>query len=276
MSGGTPLDPYALKEFGGGGFVRNKSLDMGRTLIAPKFSTVGLLMLVCIGQSLGANTCSGDYTCANPTLVANFNPYDGANYTAVNPLLGPTGDVGDLISPGVQKYSNQFIRVADKIITAGFASRVLIANVNVGGTSISSWAGTLKDSLLQTLQRLQQAGYDPQTLPTAICQQQGTADRLMIQATYQGHMETMMNYIRGAGWTNPKWIVAKETRNNTDVGTGQPAAVDALAALHPTYFFVGPDTDTILPVDRYDNVHLNGTGADTNAGLWTTALDAVF
>lgn len=276
MSGGTPLDPYALKEFGAGGFVRNKDLG-GKSLITPKFSTVGLLMLVCIGQSLGANTCSGDYTCANPTLVANFNPYDAANYTAVDPLVGPTGDYGDLISAGVQKYSNQFIRVADKLIAATVCSRVLIANVNIGGTSISSWAGSLKESLNQTLFRLKMAGYDPQIINTAICQQQGTADRLMAQATYQGHMETMMDYIRTTnGWTNPKWIVAKETRNNTDVGTGQPDAVDALAALHPTYFFVGPDTDTILAADRYDNVHLAAAGADTNSTLWTTALNAVF
>src|SRR5437868_5276157 len=86
------------------------------------------LLLVIIGQSMGANNTTTLYAATNARAHC-LNPNDGAIYPLADPVLGASGTLGGFSG-----------RLADKLIESGVFDRVIIVNLSVNATAIAEWA----------------------------------------------------------------------------------------------------------------------------------------
>ena len=167
-------DPFIFVEDGtnpGNSDVSAKTLFTG--------SLSGALVLLVAGQSNTCNSFPTPYVPTN-TTVYNMNIYDGAIYKAVDPLLGCSSAI---------VAGNFAGRLADKIITAGTASKVLLVPVSIDGTSISQWSSAQSDfgsRIVAGLHRLSARGLTP----NAILLGQGESDAGTSQATYAASLTT--------------------------------------------------------------------------------------
>jgi hypothetical protein len=142
----------------------------GKTLYTGSLS--GAVILIIAGQSNAANSFPTPYTPSN-TTVYNLNVYDGAVYKAVDPLLGcstvaPAGHFGG--------------RLADKIIAAGPATKVVLVPVSISGTVVSQWTGPTNfgNRISVAIARLAARGLTP----SVILWGQGESDLATTQAVY--------------------------------------------------------------------------------------------
>lgn len=220
-------------------------------------------VLIVAGQSNCANTVDSLYT---PTAakVDNFNQADGGTYAFVDSPVGCSGFGGSWLG-----------RLGDKLIAAGIFDRVIFAPIGVSATSITQWApgGVLNQNLVSVCRRLMAAGL----APSAFLWQQGESDHGMSQGTYQTHLGNVIGTPRADGFNAP-WLIAKCTliAGSTDASVRAAQA----AVINNTDIFAGPDSDALSGATYRQtgggDPHFNATGADAVAGLWKTALDAIF
>ncbi|MBY4589403.1 sialate O-acetylesterase [Rhizobium redzepovicii] len=226
-------------------------------------------VIVFIGQSLSANEVPTPYVAVN-TNIDQLNIYDGKLYRAKDPLLGINvsgGAVTDL-------RGTWMLPMADKLITAGYFDRVILVPMAVGNTRADQWASETTAPFLFNMinvvsLRLRDAG-----LPcTAIMWGQGESDTSAntSQASYTASMNKIIAEFNHA-IPNCPILVAQESYY---YGATSAAVLAAQAAVvNGTTVFAGENVDSIGSGGRYDNTHLNETGADQRATLAVAALMA--
>ncbi len=240
----------------------------GRTLLNPQGLIGGDVsrLYVFAGQSTMA--------CSNPTArvpvssrVDNFNIYDGAIYTYRDPPLG-TSYGGDITGPGCTAG-----RIADKLITAGPATRVICATMAVGGTSIDQWVNDTAVARRVPVMGARLAAAGLLSSVTAIIWQQGETDNALNtpQATYTARMASLIAAWRAAGFTCK--ILIAQTSWNAGASHAATRAAQAAAVNNGAGIYAGPDTDTLTGANRQaDNTHFSDVGADALASLWVAAM----
>ncbi|MGO7541864.1 sialate O-acetylesterase [Rhizobium ruizarguesonis] len=239
-------------------------IEVARGDIGPRTAVI-----VVIGQSLSVNEVPTPYVPVN-TNIDQLNLYDGKLYRAKDPLLGINvsgGLVTDL-------RGTWMLRMADKLITAGYFDRVILVPMAVGNTRADQWASEatapfLFNKINVVALRLRDAG-----LPcTAIMWGQGESDTSAgtSQASYTASMQKVIAEFNHAIPGCPI-LVAIESYY---YGSTSAAVVAAQAAVvNGTTVFAGENVDSIGSGGRYDNTHLNETGADQRATLAVAALMA--
>lgn len=260
VSSASAVDPNAAGDNAG---YQNYT---GKTQVYPGLTageSTGILIFA--GQSLIANTVNALYTPSNAKAHC-LSIYNGGMYTAVDPQLGCDSFAGCGSSMG---------RIADKCITAGIWTRVIVVPCATNGSLISQhdvggnefWHYGVVKSRLAALG----------LTATAICWDQGTSDANAStpQATYQASFNSMVTAVRALGLTCP-WFVAESTIQGF-AGSAPAQAIRAaqVAVLNSgATIYAGPDTDAVT--SRYDGTHMDATGSDDHATRWKVALDAVF
>lgn len=239
-------------------------IEVARGDIGPRTAVI-----VVIGQSLSVNQVPTPYVPTN-TNIDQLNIFDGKLYRAKDPLLGINvsgGSVTDL-------RGTWMLRMADKLIADGHFDRVILVPMAVGNTRADQWASeTTAPFLFNKINvvglRLRDAG-----LPcTAIMWGQGESDTSAgtSQASYTASMNKIIAEFNHA-IPNCPILVAQESYY---YGATSAAVLAAQAAVvNGTTVFAGENVDSIGSGGRYDNTHLNETGADQRATLAVAALMA--
>ncbi|MBB2794431.1 UNVERIFIED_ORG: hypothetical protein GGD58_003301 [Rhizobium pisi] len=239
-------------------------VEVSRGDIGPRTAVI-----VVIGQSLSVNEVPTVYVPTH-TAIDQVNIFDGKLYRAKDPLLGINisgGAVTDL-------RGTWMLRMADKLIADGHFDRVILVPMAVGNTRADQWASeTTAPYLFNKINvvglRLRDAG-----LPcTAIMWGQGESDTSAgtSQASYTASLQKVIAEFNHAIPGCPI-LVARETYYYGSVSAAVQAA--QAAVVNGTTVFAGEDVDSIGSGGRYDNTHLNETGADQRATLAVAALMA--
>lgn len=257
-------DPYIMSELAGNpGY-----LDTTAKTLSSQTLNNGIrnCILLIAGQSNACNNAPSAYTPTNTGKVDCLNPYNGAIYAQIDPMLGCSSPASLGIGNGC--FAG---RLADKLINASLFDRVIICNVAVNGTSAADWVNLYPNRLSTALARLSYRGMTP----TAILWSQGEKDNVLstAQAAYQSSMTTVIGATRTAGYSGP-WFIPQQT---WDAGSTSSTIQAAQAALvnHGSGIWAGPNADSLNATNRQsDNTHWNDTGSDAYAGLWLTALQA--
>lgn len=234
-------------------------------------------LVLCIGgQSLTTNVVPTLYVPTNRTGVQNFSITNGGCYIApvsgsIDPLLGCTGFAPNL--PGVSAVGGHWAGIlADSLITAGIAARVIIVPFGIGGSQIADWqvGGANNPRFAVMARRLALAGL----APSCIMWEQGESDNLggTTQAQYTTRLASMLSTIQTLWPTVPTFVAQASWINGTT--SAAVVAAQAAAVSHPLVW-AGPNADSLNATNRQsDNTHWNNTGAAAIAGLWKTALAA--
>jgi hypothetical protein len=253
---GSAVDPYILK--GVPGVVVNRRVA-GKTMVHPApvaGETTGVFLSA--GQSLLANSCETTYT-VTATKVQNMSIFNGAVYTAADPLIGCTNEVGNVLC-----------RLGDKL-RASLFDRVIFIPMSVGSTTVADWAGAnLVGHFGVAKRRCDAVGLTISGVLWDIGIQDASDGTS--QASYAASQSAVFAAIRAAGITAPIFVALEAyPYTNAGVRAAQAAAVDAGAGI-----YAGPDEDLIAAGSRYDGAHFNATGADEYATAWYNALNAYF
>lgn len=262
-SGGTRPDPYLINNP-----TFPNSDARSKTVRDPRLNAgESTAVIVIAGQSNTCNTVLGTgalYTPTNASKIDNLSLSDGGTYAAADPLLGCDSTGGSFMG-----------RLADKLITAGVFQRVILAPVGVSATSITRWmvGGDLNSQIMVACRRLAAVGLTP----TMFLWQQGETDNgVMGRSTYSTNLLSVIGSPRAEGYNAP-WLIGKSTFNGTTTDSNiRQACADVI---NGTDIFAGADTDTITSSTYRQTApspHFNPTGADAQADLWKTAIDAVF
>lgn len=251
-------DPFIFPEISG---VTGNYDTNSKTLVSSALNGgIRNCVLLIAGQSNVCNSAPTIYTPTNAGKVDNFCIYNGATYSAVDPLLGCSTAI---------PAGNFAGRLADKLINANKFDRVILCPVGVDGTAISLWTNNsnLGSRITVGLARLAARGLTP----TAILWGQGESDHGTSQVNYQAALGGIIANSRVSGYAGP-WFIAKETwlggAVDADVQNAQLAIVD-----HSAGIWAGPNADSLNASNRQgDNTHFNDTGADAYAALCQTAL----
>lgn len=272
--------PAAPSEYPGVGGVKDGFKNTsGRTATAVLNAAVSTIVLIVVGQS-NAISIVADTSFVPVAGTENFNFYDGKNYVAKDPLLGPQTAGGDSAGVAGSSWST---RLASKMVQAGMAPRVVIVNLAIGAVSIAemSQAGWFGDRVRYVLRNLSQAGLVEGPTTKVFClQMQGETDALngTSAATYAATCRDVVAGFRKHGVIAP-YFVSKTALFNGASAPNQAAVRQGQAdALSDTLrIFAGPDTDllTVAGGNRQaDQTHLNLTGINACADQWLATLQA--
>jgi Carbohydrate esterase, sialic acid-specific acetylesterase len=224
----------------------------------------GTAVLVTLGQSNAANYAAVRYTPKHDVL--NFNLYDGRCYEARDPLLGTSGTLGNFATP-----------LADMLIERGVYTRVIIAPIAMGGSTVEEWAdeGVFNRRLLVLIRRLFDAGLTP----TAILWHQGEGNSGVGDShgrQYRKDLREVIATFRTYDIQAP-FFVALASKcggyprpGGDNIRDGQAATVNHLENVFP-----GPDTDTLG--DQYrdkEHCHFNAQGLLRHAAMWADVLQS--
>lgn len=219
---------------------------------------------VLAGQSNISNWGVTKYTPAHQSKIDNVSFVDGGCYQGNDPALGASGADGSWL-----------FRFADKLITAGTFDRVILVPNAVGGSTIEHWqpSSILGHHLPVSFRRCAELGLTVD----AVLWQQGESNHGTTGADYQALFASMIAPIRDAGYNAP-WFLGKSTWVPGGVtAAGVRAACDAL--VNGVDIFAGADTDTLGASYRQSSgtsPHFTDAGSDAAAGLWASAIQAVF
>ena len=245
----------------------------GRQLVPCLTDRKGTSVIITLGQSNAANFASGHY--AAQGKVANFNLYDGRCYSAIDPLLGASGDGGNFAT-----------RLGDILIRRGLAERVVLAPIGMGNTRVEHWSfgGVFNNRILVLIRRLWEAG----TSPNLILWQQGEGNASDVDLggrNYRRHLLEVVQTFRNYGISAPFMValctlcgdphpnpMVRIIRNllRQNVRAGQRGAVSSEIGT-----FLGPDTDRIGREDRFDRCHMSESGAQKQAEMWADAIGQI-
>jgi hypothetical protein len=221
----------------------------------------GVLVLVGVGQSNIANSENALYTPTNASKIDNLNVFDGGVYEGVAPLLGC----------GVHNVGgNWMVRLADKLITAGYCDRVILAPIARGSTLVADWApgGFMHGNLGAVCRRLSAAN-----LPiSGFLWAQGESDHATSQSAYSADLNAVIEAVRDDGFNAP-WLIGKSTYTAGTTSATIRAALSEVVGSNPNVYN-GADTDSLGSSYRWDNVHYNATGADAVADLWVSPVQS--
>jgi len=216
-----------------------------------------VMVVLTFGQSQAANYGESRYS--SRENVYNFNFKDGKFYTAVDPLLGTSGNKGSV-----------WTRLGDKIIQQGLYDSVLLVPIAVGATTIDRWTpnGDLYYRLPQAINGLRQYNLEI----THILWHQGSADAWLhsqqAAEQYKANFMSIVNGIRGLDVNAPIYVaISTYSYGNSDslLQQAQRDLANPDLGIYP-----GPDGD-VIPY-RWDGVHFSNMGLDQLANGWLHCL----
>ncbi len=274
-AGNTP-DLFLMGEMKRGDVTNNNlgnNNTSGRTPQVVTLNTaVKNLVVITDGQSNSASN-GPSYVPVNVANIVNINPYDGAVYPNLDPLLGTATILGT---------GSFWPRIADMLITAGKFAKVWIIPIGVGGSSSIEWTpgGQLFDKPCVAMRRLQQLGITPSTTNFTIIYtfNQGESDSATSAATYTNNINVLNTRLRNCPGVsvqfNGRFFIARETMLfnvvNPIISNAQFALTNGV-----TIFDFG-DMDSITgAANRPDGTHLStAAGQAAYATLAYNALVA--
>ncbi len=215
------------------------------------------MVLLALGQSQIANYGGTKY--ASRERVFNYNLNDGKFYTAVDPLLGTTGDRGNVLT-----------RLGNKIIQKDLYDSVLLVPIAVGASGINSWVsgGSNHNRITKAINDLKQHNLEP----THILWHQGSYEiAQQSQAgteNYKANFMNIVNSIRNQGVDAPIYVaISTNSYGNTNhfIQQAQRELVNPSLGIYP-----GPDSDSIT--SRWDGIHFSNQGLDQLANGWLHSL----
>lgn len=262
---GSISDPYHLiehPEFAVSFYDTAGYTQVDATLVGGQSTAV----IVCVGQSNICNSGNATYTPAN-ALNHHLCICNGGCYQAKSNLLGcntqPNGN------------GNWIARLADKLITAGTYTRVILVPIGIGGTVISQWAagGIFNHRIGVCNNRLTAAGLTA----THVIWHQGESDEGAgtSQADYTTGLNSVISTFRTSSFNalkTAKFFPCKVSWFNGSTSAAIQAA--QAAVVDNVTIFAGADSDSLDGTNRYDNTHFNATGQDAIAGLMKTIIQA--
>ncbi|WP_028997915.1 sialate O-acetylesterase [Azohydromonas australica] len=218
------------------------------------------LVVFGLGQSNAANS-GGERHEAVDDRVLNY--WNGKTYRAVDPLLGASGQSGSV-----------WVALANRLVARQMADRVILLAAGIGGTSVQEWrrGGRLHAMLEERLLDARRNGL----FVTHFLWHQGEQDhpavsrsRLDMDQYKEGVAEVIE--LTKLYFPESRFFVAQASRcSQTPPSTELTQAQAALARREGVY--LGPNTDDIGPMDRYDGCHLSGRGLEKHAAAWVDAL----
>jgi|GEM_PF-6851838 len=239
-------------------------------------------VIVIAGQSYGTNSPASDpyalqsiYAPTHGAAVTQLNVYDGKFYVATDPLLGISGIGGTM-----------WTRMADDLISSGKYDSVVLVPVNVGGSSVNTWApydyttgqqGVNLGKLETALHYLQQAGLDP----TQFIWQQGIADSgVMPPNVYDQQLMSIFNLLRANGMTAPIYsatnsVAFGEASPTTESSVAFAAGQQAVANQGSLNIHPGVNFDLLPGSDYSIDGHFTTNGLTDAAGQWSDILGGV-
>lgn len=227
------------------------------------------LVLLCGGQSLGANVTPTAFTPINAATIDQMNVHDGQLYSITSSLLGST--LNPLVgSPG---FGNIFVRVADTLRTNGKFDRVILVGLNVGSTNVAQWAtgGIHYNRFAVAMLRLAALGITPGMTGVTFAAIFDIGDDDFGQGTTQANMTSGLNSVisnlQATGFNGRIFIPLE-----SNTGATSNAIRSAQAAVVTGNVKAGGDFDAIPGAQRADGTHWNDTGAATAAAALITAM----
>jgi hypothetical protein len=214
-----------------------------------------LMVILTFGQSQAANNGESPYSSKENV----YNYYDGKFYTAVDPLLGATGEGGSV-----------WTRLGDKIIDQGLCDYILFVPIAVGASGIESWSpdGKLYHRIADAIDGLRKYNLEV----THMFWSQGSYDSFQHTSgaaeEYKDEFMEMVDGIRKYGITAPIYVsVETYSYGNSDsyIQQAQRDLVNMDAKIYP-----GPNNDEIK--ERWDGVHFSNEGLDKLANSWIEIL----
>lgn len=267
--GASAPDPFRLRQAANP--LNNEPYNYaGRTLVSPNLSGgESTAVFLTFGDSLAANTDNATYTPTNATKVQNLSIENQGVYLAKDPILGCTDNAP------ASAYGNWGPRFADKMITAGHFQRIILVQINIGGSNSEDWANETVYGYRfgVAYRRLVAAGLGG--VPTYIMSSLGGADNALgwNEARSTVAFNAVIAKIRAAGFTSTPVFLAKSSFFSL-VGSAATRAAIAAATAGNANVFEGADTDTLGGANRYDTNHWNATGSNACADLWKAIFDA--
>lgn len=229
------------------------------------------LTIIIVGQSNACSVSPTPYVATSP-LAHNLNIYDGGVYHMQDPPLGcsqtPIGG-----APG--PCGTWLGRLADKLIAAGNAARVIMVPAAMAGSYVgdhdpSAATPNNYQRLKVALLRCQAAGLTPD----AVIWMQGEGDNVSgtTGAVYTATLNRIIAQSRVDGYAGP-WFV-NETTWNGGVPSATIEAAQAAVVNHSAGIWAGANTDVIDNSGRQDLCHFTDASMDAVAGLIKNALNA--
>lgn len=277
--GGTSTDPFKIKFVSSG-----VNQDTKATTLSANGQTVNPavrnLVLILSGQSNCSDVVPSAYSPTNPTKLDQLNIYDGAIYTAADPLLGTSYPRSAGVA--VNGPGNAYLRLADTFITNGKFDRVVLVPTCLGSTAVADWApgGDFDDVFTLAMRRIAARGITSGVnITIAAIWAQGETDTLRGtgQTPYTDSLNAFITASRTAGFTGI-WFVNSESRN---VGSTSAAVVAAQAAVvnHGASVWAGANADALAGATcsasacrQADDTHWSNAGAASIAAATYTAM----
>jgi len=241
--------------------------DETKAAVACPGQTGRTAVLLVLGQSNASNHAGQRYRSAEGASVINF--FGGKCYVAASPLLGSTGSAGEY-----------WTRLGNLLIASGKFDSVVLAPLAFSGSVVERWAkgGDLNKLLVDTTGQIRSAGYHV----TDVLWVQGEADYVKGTSSdaYRDRFISMVDTLREQGVKAPVYISTatkclEPSNGGFELHDPDNAIVHAQQALHKSGDGIrsGIDTDILLDdVDRYDDCHFGGSGAEKAAQAWTELL----
>ncbi|MBS3647819.1 hypothetical protein KEU06_04140 [Pseudaminobacter sp. 19-2017] len=241
--------------------------DETKTAVDCPKQTKRTAVLLVLGQSNASNHTGQRNRSAYGARVINF--FAKRCFIAASPLLGSTDARGEY-----------WTQLGNLLIASGEIDNVIIISQAFSGSEIARWSrgGDLNGLLVETARQLQDVGYRV----TDVLWVQGESDYVKGTSTeaYQEGFRSMADTLRQQGIDAPIYVsVATKCLEPSNGGfkTHVPdnAIVRAQQALSRSGdgFRQGVNTDALLDdVDRYDDCHIGGTGAEKASRAWADLL----
>ena len=240
-------------------------------VVCPK-QTDRTAVLLILGQSNAGNYGGQRFASKHGAKIINF--FDGQCYVAASPLLGSSGTWGEY-----------WTELGNRLIESGKFDTVVIASLAYSGSAYSGntveqWArgGALNAVLVDALRKIRADGY----AITHVVWDQGELDYVLgtSEAAYRERFLSMVDTLRGEGVTAPVYLsIASKC---VEPSNGDPRrhsadnpVVRAQLALSSGEGNIrrGVNTDALLDgLDRYDDCHIGGGGAEKAAQAWADIL----
>ena len=257
---GSAPDPFVIIEPADPTIAPGYKAVAGRTLA--NYAAIGgskRCNIVWFGQSnSGANYASPGYVITHPTLIFNFNIYNGGLYTTSAPLLGGGGPPSLVTGGSTAGGGNYLNAIADTLIAGGTCDRVVLIPASISSTTVADWAtGSQAQRIVATAARLSANGIPV----SAICWTQGESDNVAgtSQASYTASLAIVIATIQAqAAFSGVPIFVS---RTSYYLGTTSANVVNAqIAAVNGTTVFALGNSDSLLAVDRRDDIHFDASG----------------
>jgi len=241
--------------------------DAEKPAVACPRQTERTAVLLVLGQSNAANYGGQRFASKHGGKIVNF--FEGQCYVAASPLLGSAGTKGEY-----------WTELGNHLIDSGKFDAAVIAPLAYSGSAVERWArgGDLNAVLVGTLSKIKADGY---TI-TNVLWDQGEFDYVIgtSEDAYRERLLSMIDTLRGEGVTAPVYLsIASKCLEPSNGGRRHHSAdnpvVRAQLALSNGEDNIrrGVNTDTLLDgLDRYDDCHIGGLGAEKVAQGWADIL----